>query len=266
MGRIRIALIVVAVVSMAVPATVNAAFPGQNGKIAFVSNRDTVGTANLEIYTMDPDGSDVQRLTTDPQPDDNPAWSADGSKIAFDGFRNGSVAVVVMNADGSGQTAITGPGFFTPTGDPSWSPDGDKIVFQGLVQGGPGTELYVGNSDGSCCLTRLTNNTVYDVTPSWSPDGSKIAFSRAVPPCTTAVCNSEIFVMNADGTGEERLTFDADQDTDPNWSADGAKITWGNLNGVTDTDIEVMNADGSGQQRFSRRPSAMSRRGRRGGT
>lgn len=56
-----------------------AAFPEGNGKIAFVSYRD----GNAEIYTMNPDGSDQQRLTEDPASDTEPAWSADGKKIAF---------------------------------------------------------------------------------------------------------------------------------------------------------------------------------------
>ena len=240
---------IVAGALLAMPANAEAAFPGQNGRIAFVSNRDGVETGNLDIYSMNPDGSDVVRLTNDPLPDENPAWSPDGSRIAFDGSRSGRFGVVVMNADGSGQTVITSPGFFTPTGQPSWSPDGSRIVFQGTTSSSRGSELYVGNSDGTGGLIRITDNTVSDGAPAWSPDGSKIAFSRFVPPCTTAVCNFEIFVINPDGTGEERLTFDDDQDTHPDWSPDGSKIAWGSSGGTTD--VWVMEADGSDQASFS---------------
>jgi Tol biopolymer transport system component len=153
-----------------------------------------------------------------------------------------------MEADGSDQTLITPSGFFSPTGEPSWSPDGTKIVFQGTPSA-RGSDLYVVNSDGTGGLTRLTDTPEFEGTPAWSPDGSKIAFSRFVPPCVSTVCNFEIFVMNADGTGVERLTFDEDQDSDPSWSPDGAQIAWGNLNGVTD--IRVMNADGSDQRGYS---------------
>jgi len=76
-----------------------------NGKIAFVSDRD----GNAEIYTMNPDGSDPNRLTFDPRRDFNPAWSPDGKRIAFVRFRilSGgppSGEIYVMNADGSNQT------------------------------------------------------------------------------------------------------------------------------------------------------------------
>ena len=240
MVRMRIALIVAASL-MALPATVHAAYPGENGRIAFASNREDTG-----IHTMNLDGSDVLRLTSDGE--DDAAWSPDGGKIAFSGIRNGSAAVVVTNADGSGEITVTGPEWFSPTGDPSWSPDGQKIVFQGLA--GPGdVELYVVNSDGSGGLSRLTDNSVFDGSPAWSPDGSEIAFHRFVPPCATAVCNFEIFVMDASGTNERRLTFDSDQDSHPNWSPDGQEIVWGNLNG--NSEIQVMNGDGTGQSSFS---------------
>ncbi len=74
-----------------------------NGKIAFHSNRD----GNWEIYTMNPDGSDQNRLTNNNYDDEGPAWSPDGSKIVFTSNRDGNDEIYVMNPDGSGQTRIT---------------------------------------------------------------------------------------------------------------------------------------------------------------
>jgi Tol biopolymer transport system component len=90
-----------------------------NGKIAFVSDRD----GNSEIYVMDPDGSDVTRLTNDPAGDLAPAWSPDGRRIAF--VRNREI--VVMNADGTGVTQLTDGRCCSD--NPAWSPDGRSIAF-----------------------------------------------------------------------------------------------------------------------------------------
>ena len=78
-----------------------------NGKIAFVSQRD----GNDEIYTMNADGSNVQRLTSDPigspNSDLSPTWSPDGTRIAFVSNRDGNYEIYVMNADGSNQQRLT---------------------------------------------------------------------------------------------------------------------------------------------------------------
>jgi Tol biopolymer transport system component len=84
-------------------APAQATFPGANGKFAF----DRTVDGNSDVYVMEPDGSNVTRLTTDPAADVNPGWSADGTKIAFTSNRAGNNEIYVMNADGSGQTNLT---------------------------------------------------------------------------------------------------------------------------------------------------------------
>ena len=105
------------------PNTARAAYPGGNGKIAFVSGRD----GNNEIYVMNADGTDQTRLTDNPAYDSGPSWSPDGTKIAFDTDRDGNREVYVMNADGTNLINITNH----PASDhhPDWSPDGTKILF-----------------------------------------------------------------------------------------------------------------------------------------
>src|SRR5215217_6475984 len=78
-----------------------AAFPGQNGKIAFTSDRD--GTTG--IYTMSASGTGLDRLTT--QDDREPAWSPDGSTIAFTSNRDGNAEIYTMNANGTGLSNLT---------------------------------------------------------------------------------------------------------------------------------------------------------------
>src|SRR4051812_28725227 len=97
----RIASIAVCAL-LAMPAGADASFPGTNGKIAFAGAADIYSPT--DIYTVQPDGNGLTQLTTSPGYDSAPAWSPDGTKIAFSA---GGGGIVVMNADGSGQTPLT---------------------------------------------------------------------------------------------------------------------------------------------------------------
>jgi tol-pal system beta propeller repeat protein TolB len=191
----------------------HAAFPGQNGKIAFTSNRD----GNYEIYAMGGDGSGPTRLTNTPQREGSPAWSPDGRRIAFASERDGNWEIYVMNADGSGQTRVTiDPGIDVA---PAWSPDGTRLAFMSNRTSGTGiNQIWVMESNGAG-QTRLTDLTQGASSPSWSPDGRKIAFYGVM--FDTPI----IFVMNADGSGMTNLPTAGD-DYGPDWSPDGTKITF----------------------------------------
>jgi Tol biopolymer transport system component len=212
------------------PAT--AAYPGQNGKIAFSSARD----GNSEIYSMNPDAGGQTRLTNDAGVDIDPAWTADGAAIAYTGGDD----IWVMNADGSGKARLTSDE--AADVNPAWSPEGTKLAFASR-RDGPG-EIYVMNADGAA-QTRLTNDPASEDTPAWSPDGSTIAFT------SDRRGNKDIFVMNADGSNQRPLTSDGGADIGPNWSPDGSRIAfWSNRDG--NPEIYVMDADGSGQTRLTR--------------
>ena len=198
----------------------------------------TIGT-NTDIWTINADGTRAVQLTTIPSEDAAPAWSPDGSKIAFRSTRDGNAGIYVMDAGGSGVTRLGQ----SIAGRPSWSSDGRKLAFASRRDGA--AEIYVINADGSG-LVQLTSTAAEDVEPAWSPDGQLIAFT------SSRDGNNEIYVMKPDGSAVRRLTSNTIDDGQPAWSPDGKRIAFRRLNSCDyysgcHNDIFVMNADGSGQ-------------------
>jgi WD40 repeat protein len=133
-------------------------------------------SGNVEIYVMNADGTGATRLTNSVGYDQDPAWSPDGTQIAFASTRDDGTfhEIYVMNADGSAVRRLTD----SPASDgkPAWSPDGSKIAFASNRDGDG--EIYVMNADGTG-VTQLTNNGFSDRDPSWS--GTPAAETGAWP-------------------------------------------------------------------------------------
>ena len=215
---------------------------GGPGKIAFASSRD----GNLEIYVMNVDGTNQTRLTDSPDREVMPAWSPDGTRIAYvTRIGEGNWDIYVMDADGSNQTRLT----FNLRIEqfPAWSPDSTRIAY--VVDFGAEASIFVMNADGSNQLN-LTHNASKDHSPAWSPDGTRIAFSS---PRIDA--NFDVWVMNADGTNPTRLTSGTGDEGMAAWSTDGTKIAFVTRESRHYPDdpggIFVMNADGSGTVRLT---------------
>jgi Tol biopolymer transport system component len=261
------------VMSLFVPAPAAASFPGSNGRIAYGG----FDGSDDEIYSVSPDGSDLQKLTSNGVSDQQPSWSPDGSRIAFareydiwvmnadgsgqtrltfdeswvkpawspDGSRiamaaAGSSGVAVMDADGSDIHLLTPPG--DNSDDPNWSPDGSTIAFWAIREGN--VDLYLIDPDGSN-ETRLTTRRPDDFAPNWSPDGSMIAFTRFGKKSEFG----DIHVVSLDGSVHRRLTRLPSYDVNPIWSPDGSLIAWERCGVVRG--IFVMNADGSAKTKVT---------------
>ena len=181
-------------------------------RIAFLSDRNRV---NPDIYIMDADGSNVQRVTTSEIGFQRPSWSPDGRRIAYaiENSDSGSYGnIFLINDDGTWVSTVLSESF--STFETAWSPDGTKIAYQSWEHDTEDTnnsEIYVMDVDGGNA-TRLTNNSDFEDHPSWSPDGSRVVFLREVDGFR------HILVMDADGTNERRITSGSDDNIYPHWS------------------------------------------------
>jgi Tol biopolymer transport system component len=252
MNKTVVTTAVAAVFALVVMATVvgsaRATYRGEtNGRLAFGININ----GNTDVYSVQPNGQDLQRLTTDPGFDACAAYSADGSKIAYCSAQSGTIQVWTMNQDGSDKQQVTH--LSTQAIFPDFSPDGSKIVFSDRQgPGSPKRNIYVINSDGTG-LTQLTSDAGDNAYPAFSPNGSKIVFTSD----RTGV--RQVWLMHADGSHQRQLTFDPQpKDQVPDWSPDGSKIAYlADTHGIADVvspswgDIWVMNAAGHNQRQLT---------------
>ena len=181
-------------------------------RIAFVSDRngdvEEFGGLrfNTDIFVMNADGSGVEQVTSDPlsRSADQPAWSPDGSSIAF--ARGGGISILEL-ASGEAQE-LTDDGWA-----PSWSPDGRWIAFMRSVEYEESHVWKIPVAGGEA--TQLTLDRFFRRSPTWSPDGDRIVFARENRVTGVAY---DLYVIPAEGGPGEQLTDDPGVDTDPCWA------------------------------------------------
>jgi WD40 repeat protein len=228
--RRRAVPILVILLAAVSPGIAHAAFPGENGRIAFA--RHTSGSSS-DIFTVNPDGSGLLNLTRNSAVDDRyPAWSGDGTRLTF----RSEPHVWTMAADGSDQVLLR------RGGDPSISPDGTQVAYGATARWYPESneEVFVANADGND-VRNLINDPLGpewpdDREPVWSPDGRRIAFVRDDSFYVNEEYVHGIWIANAEGTEFTPVIGPAAQ---PDWSPDGKRFVFSAYG-----DIWVSDADG----------------------
>jgi TolB protein len=231
------------------PATSVAAFPGENGLIAF-----SVSSPGNDIATMEPDGGDVTLLTHNPSGgdpyDSEPTWAPNGEQLAFVRAEASGKRIWVMNANGTNAHAVSaGPS----DSDPAWSPEGRQLVF--TTDGGTGhQQLAIVNANGTG-FRQLGSPGISSGDPAWSPDGSLIAFVQETP--TTSA--NDIYTIRPDGSDLHNVTNNPrhlscgtlSEATEPNWSPDSQELIYsGNETVCGNPVVMEIKPDGSDRQQL----------------
>jgi Tol biopolymer transport system component len=204
--------------------------PIEGPAIAFHADPD----GNDDFYLIGADGKGLQPLTTNAETVAFPYWSPDGTRIAYLCCSGFDASLWVMNADGSDARRLT----TGRAGSPAWSPDGRRIAYDDHDDGA----IWVVGADGSGAR-RLADDSGG---PSWSPDGTNIVFFswRDYP---GEEQRNELYMMDANGSNQVRLTSNEAEDVEPRWSPDGMRIAFTSSRDGN-PDIYLASADGSGQR------------------
>lgn len=173
----------------------------------------TGNTFRLEV--ADSDGQNAQTVLKSIQPIMSPAWSQDGSKMAYVSFENNR-AVVYEQSMSTGKRFVLA-NFPGSNSAPAWSPDGNRLALV-LTRDG-GSQLYMMNADGSG-LKRLSFGGGIDTEPNWSPDGQSLLFT------SDRDGSPQVYQMSVNGGAATRLTFGSRYNVSPRWSPDGKSFVY----------------------------------------
>ncbi len=242
-----VSLVLAATIAALALGTASATFPGhQNGRIAF-GVRAADGSAN--IFSINPDGSAKRQLTTGAGNHLCAAYEPNGRQMLYCADTSGAFEIWTMKANGTNRRQVTHLNGFATF--PDMSPDHSRIVFGGVEGSDQNNQIYTVSAATGGDLRTLTSCAgygpgCYNDLAAWSPDGRKIAFLHADDYSDDdGPVNSQVWVMNADGSNPHALTSDAaPKDQVADWSPDGTKIAF-HAGGFGMGGIWVINADGT---------------------
>jgi len=209
---------------------------------AIVFRRDDPETG-YDIFVVQPDGSGLIHIDNNPgRMDSSPRWSPDHCRIAYAAkVRNEDEEIRVINPDGTGMVTVIGGGDQHRDWNPTWSPDGHWIAYSRaprLANNRLGEDdLWIAPVDGHVPPRQLTDMPGDEHWAQWSPDGRWIAF-KAEPEG-----NSDIWLVNPEGTDFRQLTHAQVGEGHPAWSPDSQTIAY--VSGGPTTEIHLMAADGT---------------------
>jgi Tol biopolymer transport system component len=213
------------------------------------------GLDPYDIYTANPDGTSLKRLTSYGVYTAEGTLSPDEKTIVFTSLKDGDLDIYTMGVDGSNMKKLTNaPGY---DGGPFWSHDGKRIVYrawhpsdtaltnyqdllkQKLVRPNR-MEIWIMNADGSN-QHQITNLGGANFAPYFTPGDRKIIFSSNYKNPHSR--NFELYLINPDGSGLEQVTNHPEFDGFPMFSPDGAKLVWASGRSSKEGELNLFMAD-----------------------
>jgi Tol biopolymer transport system component len=244
-------VVAAAVVALVSPPAAKAAFPGNNGRIAFtagVVDRGETVWSRIETVLPSGRGRRVLGICAGDEGclDSDPTWSPSGRRLAFVQGPAWRGRLAIVRKDGTGLRQL--PQLTESDGQPAWSRDGRQLAFIGLPDG---PRLYTVHRDGTA-LRRVTSRWAFS--PAWSLTGT-IAYTHDDDPYRAAMPDDGIYTTRPDGSRQRLLIrdrYNAAAPSSPDWSPHGRRIAFAFAD-ATNPDIHVAEATGHRDRRLTRR-------------
>ncbi|WP_434985706.1 Tol-Pal system beta propeller repeat protein TolB [Vreelandella zhaodongensis] len=182
-------------------------------RIAYVTARGLGDNMQFGLYVADADGRNSREVLTSDQPIMSPAWSPDGSKLAYVSFETERPAIYIQDVS-TGQR-VQATSFQGINGAPAWSPDGRRIAMSLSKDGQP--EIYILDI-ANRSVERITQNSSIDTEPAWAPDGRSLLFTsdRSGGP--------QIYEYSLTNGETKRVTYTGNYNARGRYSPDGEQI------------------------------------------
>lgn len=191
-----------------------------NTRIAYVTTSLKAGVKQYMLQVADADGFNPRTIAESPEPIMAPAWSPDGSKIAYVSFHTKRSEVYVQTLATGQRESVSS--FHGINGAPAFSPDGGRLALTLSKDGSP--DVYVLDL-ATRNLSRLTNSLSIDTEPNWSADGSSIVFT------SDQGGKPQLYLIPSSGGKATRLTFQGDYNARGRFSSDGKSLAMVTANG-----------------------------------